>query len=179
MPKHTPHLHNQNEEKEKRAAKLVLANQELAFQNEEKEKRAAELILANQELVFQNEEKEKRAAELVLANQELAFQNEEKEKRAAELVLANQETVRHLQNIQALHKIDLAIAGSLDLNSILNVVLEQVKTQLNIDAAAILLLSTRTPIYWNSPLDLAFAVKPLSVHACGWVRDTADAPRWK
>ena len=146
MPKHTPHLHNQNEEKEKRAAKLVLANQELAFQNEEKEKRAAELILANQELVFQNEEKEKRAAELVLANQELAFQNEEKEKRAAELVLANQETVRHLQNIQALHKIDLAIAGSLDLNSILNVVLEQVKTQLNIDAAAILLLNPHTHI---------------------------------
>jgi HD-GYP domain-containing protein (c-di-GMP phosphodiesterase class II) len=125
MPKHSNKLHNQNEEIEKRAAELVLANQELAFQNEEKEKRAAELVLANQEL---------------------AFQNEEKEKRAAELIIANEETVRHLQNIQALHKIDQAIAGSLDLNLTLSVILEQVKTQLNIDAAAILLLNPHNQI---------------------------------
>ena len=78
-------------EKEKRAAELIIANEELAFQNDEKEKRAAELILANKELAFQNDEKEKRAAELILANNELAFQNEEKEKRAAELILANKE----------------------------------------------------------------------------------------
>ena len=81
----------QNEEKEKRAAELIIANKELAFQNEEKEKRAAELIIANKELAFQNEEKEKRAAELIIANKELAFQNEEKEKRAAELSIANKE----------------------------------------------------------------------------------------
>ncbi|WP_339708017.1 ATP-binding protein, partial [Algoriphagus aquimarinus] len=81
----------QNEEKEKRAAELVIANKELAFQNEEKDKRAAELVIANKELAFQNEEKEKRAAELDIANKELAFQNEEKEKRAAELVVANKE----------------------------------------------------------------------------------------
>jgi len=78
-------------EKEKRAAELIIANEELAFQNDEKEKRAAELILANKELAFQNDEKEKRAAELILANKELAFQNDEKEKRAAELILANKE----------------------------------------------------------------------------------------
>jgi len=83
------------EEKEKRAAELVIANKELAFQNEEKEKRAAELVIANKELAFQNEEKEKRAAELVIANKELAFQNEEKEKQAAELVIAN----AHLENL--------------------------------------------------------------------------------
>src|SRR3989338_3186499 len=64
---------------------------ELAFQNEEKEKRAAELVIANKELAFQNEEKEKRAAELVITNKELTFQNEEKEKSAAELVIANKE----------------------------------------------------------------------------------------
>jgi PAS domain S-box-containing protein len=81
----------QNEEKEKRAGELALANTELAFQNEEKEKRAGELALANTELAFQNEEKEKRADELALANNELAFQNEEKEKRADELALANTE----------------------------------------------------------------------------------------
>ena len=41
---------------------------ELAFQNEEKEKRAAELGIANKELAFQNEEKEKSALELLMAN---------------------------------------------------------------------------------------------------------------
>ena len=134
----------QNAEKEKRAAELILANQELAYQNAEKEKRAAELVLANQELAYQNEEKEKRAAELVLANQELAFQNEEKEKRAAELVLANQETVHNLQFIQTLHKIDKAIAGSFDLDLVFSIILEEVKTQLNIDAVAVLLLNQHT-----------------------------------
>jgi signal transduction histidine kinase len=88
----------QNQEKEKRAAELIIANLELAFQNEEKEKRAAELLIANKELRFQNKEKEKRAAELVIANLELAFQNEEKEKRAAELVIANEELA--FQNLE-------------------------------------------------------------------------------
>ncbi len=83
----------QNDEKEKRAAELIIANKELVFQNDEKEKRAAELIIANKELVFQNDEKEKRAAELIVANRELLFQNEEKEKRAAEMIVANNELV--------------------------------------------------------------------------------------
>jgi PAS domain S-box-containing protein len=64
--------------------KLATAIKELAFQNDEKEKRAAELIIANKELAFQNEEKEKRAAELGIANKELLFQNEEKKKRVKE-----------------------------------------------------------------------------------------------
>ncbi|TRX31930.1 response regulator [Flavobacterium sp. ZT3R18] len=81
----------QNEEKEKRAAELGIANKELAYQNDEKEKRADELGIANKELAFQNKEKEKRAAELLIANKELAYQNDEKENRAAELVIANEE----------------------------------------------------------------------------------------
>jgi len=81
----------QNTEKEKRAAELIIANKELKFQNELKEKRAAELIVANEELAFQNKEKEKRAAELIIANKELKFQNEQKEKRASELIIANKE----------------------------------------------------------------------------------------
>ncbi|MHB0989283.1 MAG: HD domain-containing phosphohydrolase [Bellilinea sp.] len=136
----------QNEEKEKRAAELIIANEELVYQNEEKEKRAAELIIANEELAFQNKEKEKRAAELIIANEELVYQNEEKEKRAAELVVANEETVRRLQNIQALHKIDQAIAGSLDLNLTLHVVLDQTKTELNVDAAAVLLFNPHAQV---------------------------------
>ncbi|MDP3916586.1 MAG: histidine kinase dimerization/phospho-acceptor domain-containing protein [Bacteroidota bacterium] len=81
----------QNEEKEKRAAELIIANKELAFQNREKEKRADELYIANKELIYQNQEKENRAAELIIANKELLYQNEEKEKRAAELRIANKE----------------------------------------------------------------------------------------
>ena len=84
---------SQDDERERGAAELVVANKELAFQNAEKEKRAAELAIANKELVFQNNEKEKRAAELVIANKELVFQNNEKEKRAAELAIANKELV--------------------------------------------------------------------------------------
>ncbi len=67
-----------------------ISKKELAFQNNEKEKRAAELAIANTELIFQNDEKEKRAAELAVANTELIFQNNEKEKRAAELAIARE-----------------------------------------------------------------------------------------
>ena len=81
----------ENEEKEKRAAELIIAKKELTFQTEEKADRAAELIIANKELTFQNEEKGKRSEELIIANKELAFQNEEKGKRAAELIIANKE----------------------------------------------------------------------------------------
>ena len=56
-------------------------NKELSFQNDEKEKRAAELVVANKELSFQNDEKEKRAAELVIANKEIRKLNEELEER--------------------------------------------------------------------------------------------------
>jgi PAS domain S-box-containing protein/putative nucleotidyltransferase with HDIG domain len=133
-------------ERKRANLKLEEQNKQLAFQNEEKEKRAAELAIANKELLFQNEEKEKRAAELVIANKELLFQNEEKEKRAAELVVANKEIIRRLQNIQALQRIDQAIAGSLDLKLTLNVVLEQTKTELKVDAAAVLLLNPHTQI---------------------------------
>jgi PAS domain S-box-containing protein len=91
LEKQNKELAFQNEEKEDRAAELIIANKELAYQNDEKENRAAELIIANKELAFQNDEKENRAAELVIANKELAFQNEEKEDRAAELAIANEE----------------------------------------------------------------------------------------
>jgi len=81
----------QNEEKENRAAELIIANKELGFQNVERARRATELIIANKELGFQNVERARRAAELIIANKELAFQNREKEKRADELKMANKE----------------------------------------------------------------------------------------
>jgi signal transduction histidine kinase len=61
----------QNEQKEQRAAELVIANIELEYQNDEKEKRAAELIITNQKLAFQIAENHKRTAELLIANKEL------------------------------------------------------------------------------------------------------------
>lgn len=70
---------------------LKIALNELILQNEEKEERAAELVLANKELAFQNEEKEKREAELLLTNKELSFQIEENAKRTNELILAYKE----------------------------------------------------------------------------------------
>ena len=56
--------------KRKSEDKILELIEELAFQNEEKEKRAEELVIANKELAFQNEEKTKRADELsdVMAN---------------------------------------------------------------------------------------------------------------
>jgi light-regulated signal transduction histidine kinase (bacteriophytochrome) len=75
----------------KRAAKLDIANKELAFQKEEKEKHAAKLEIANKELAFQNEEKEKRAVELEIANKELLYQQNEIEDINNQLEYVNKE----------------------------------------------------------------------------------------
>jgi hypothetical protein len=65
-------------EKENRAAELIIANKELAYQNNEKENRATNCC---QYWTCFTKKKEKRAIELIIANKELLFQNEEKEKR--------------------------------------------------------------------------------------------------
>lgn len=51
---------------------------------------------------------------------------------------------RQLDRLAALRSIDLAITSSLDLNLTLSLLITQVKTQLNIDAASILLLDPNT-----------------------------------
>jgi PAS domain S-box-containing protein len=51
---------------------------------------------------------------------------------------------RQLQHLMALRSIDMAITGSLDLRVTLNVLLDQVTTQLKVDAAAVLLLNSHT-----------------------------------
>jgi putative nucleotidyltransferase with HDIG domain len=81
----------QSAEKAQLTAELLIANKELAIQSAEKAVRAAELVIANKELAFESVEKHKRAAELVIANKELAFETKEKAERAAELVIANKE----------------------------------------------------------------------------------------
>jgi len=53
---------------------------------------------------------------------------------------------RQLDQLDALRSIDLAITSSLDLNLTLSVILDHVRTQLNIDAASILLLDPHTQL---------------------------------
>ena len=53
----------------------------------------------------------------------------------------HEETVRQLDQLQALHRIDQAIAGSMDLRTTLAVLLEHVLAQLKVDAASVLLLN--------------------------------------
>ncbi len=71
----------------------------------------------------------------------------------AKLVLANDVTERkraerqvqtHLNRLSVLHMIDTTITSSFDLRVILNFFLEQVNTQLDIDASAVLLLQPAT-----------------------------------
>ncbi len=54
------------------------------------------------------------------------------------------ETERNLRHVKALRKIDRAISGSLDLRVSLDTLLDQVRTELRVDAADILLLDRRT-----------------------------------
>ncbi len=52
---------------------------------DQRKKREAELVIANEKLIIENKEKEKRAAALVIANKKLVLENKEKQKLAAEL----------------------------------------------------------------------------------------------
>jgi PAS domain S-box-containing protein/putative nucleotidyltransferase with HDIG domain len=56
----------------------------------------------------------------------------------------HEQTERRMQRFSALHMIDMAISASLDLRLTLNVLLEQVTTQLRVDAATLLLLNPNT-----------------------------------
>ena len=87
-------------------ANLKKQNKELEFQNDEKEKRAAELIIANKELVFQNDEKEKRAAELIILTEVLKDQKEE-------LRRANEELHEKAQLLQQQEKKMISINDDL------------------------------------------------------------------
>jgi len=69
-----------------------------------KEKRAAELVIANEELAYQNDEKEKRAAELSIANKELAFQTFQKallDTAGAMIIATDEEGIIKLFNPEA------------------------------------------------------------------------------
>jgi PAS domain S-box-containing protein len=56
----------------------------------------------------------------------------------------HEETTRHLDQVQALRTIDMAITASVDLRVTLDILLHQAAAQLRVDAADILLLNPRT-----------------------------------
>ena len=58
----------------------------------------------------------------------------------------HEQTEQRLQRLDALHTIDTAIGASLDLRVTLNVLLDQVLTQLRVDAADVLLLNPYTQV---------------------------------
>ena len=63
---------------------------------------------------------------------------------AMENARLNTKVNRHLKQLQALRQVEVAVSGSLDLRITLNVTLDQVIAQMNVDAAAILLLNPYT-----------------------------------
>lgn len=65
---------------------------------------------------------------------------------ALERTFAEQDKEIQLQRITALRNIDQAIAGSLDVRVVLNVILDQVVQQLPVDAGVIFLLNSKTQI---------------------------------
>ena len=63
---------------------------------------------------------------------------------AGSLEQRQEEAERRLERVQSLRDIDIAITSSLDLHATLNALLEQVTTQLRVDAADVLLLNPNT-----------------------------------
>ncbi len=101
-----------------------------------REKRLAEIEL-RQSYALLEERVQERTIELARANQ--ALQAEIAERKRAE-----EQSQRQLRQITALREIDIAISTSLDLRLTLSILLDQVATHLQIDAAAILLLDMPT-----------------------------------
>ena len=57
-----------------------------------------------------------------------------------------EQTNHNLMQVQALHLIDQAITSSVDLNFILNILLEKTRSQLGVDASAVLIFDSNTQI---------------------------------
>lgn len=76
-------------------------------------------------------------------NAENAQLYHEAQHQLAERKVAEVQLKRQMERLQALRDIDIAITSNLDLALILNVILTQVRTQLKVDAADVLLLDER------------------------------------
>jgi len=98
-------------------------------------------------------------------NSELIAKNEELEKEVAARRKAEHEAQTRLQYLATLHNIDLMITSSLDLKVTMTIFLEQIMPQLNIDAAAVLLLNqyTQTLEYATGAAFSSMAIEKASV----------------
>ena len=71
----------------------------------------------------------------------------ERKKSEREIFVLNAELEERLERISSLREIDLAIAGSLDLPLTLGIVVDQVRSRLEVDAAGVLLRSPEAPAF--------------------------------
>ena len=71
----------------------------------------------------------------------------ERKKSEREIFVLNAELEERLERISSLREIDLAITGSLDLPLTLGIVVDQVRSRLEVDAAGILLRSPEAPAF--------------------------------
>ena len=92
----------------------------------------------NESLIRKLEDK---MLELEGVNRTLEQEIEERKQAQEQITRLLEESQRRLSQVEALHSIDLAISGSMDLRTTLNVLLRHVETLLNVDAADILLFS--------------------------------------
>ena len=104
--------------------------------NQQMEQRAQDLENASEEHEVTNEE-------LRVTNEELAGEIAQRRRAEETLRRSEEQTRQHLTRVQALREIDRAIAGSLDLRITLQIILNQVTTQLGVDAADILLFNSQ------------------------------------
>ena len=92
----------------------------------------------NERLIRKLEDK---MLELERVNRTLEQEIEERKQAEGQITRLLEESQRRLSQVEALHSIDLAISGSMDLRTTLNLLLRHVETLLNVDAADILLFS--------------------------------------
>ncbi|NJL72264.1 MAG: response regulator [Candidatus Competibacteraceae bacterium] len=121
---------------------LLLSTYENAVQKNKK------LLALQDELREANESLEERVQ---LRTQELSSANERLLVEVHERTVAEERLSRQLRQRESLRQVDAAIASSFDLRLTLNVLLDQITSQMHLDAAAVLLLQPG-----SSRLEFAF-----------------------
>lgn len=92
----------------------------------------------NERLIRKLEDK---MLELEKVNHALEQEIDERKQAEGQITRLLEESQRRLTQVEALHSIDLAISGSMDLRTTLNILLKHVETLLSVDAANILLFN--------------------------------------
>ena len=93
------------------------------------------------------------------------------EKKQSEAVIE-----RQLEHLSALRLVDAAISSSVDLQVTLSILLEQVIAQLNIHAAAVLLLNPKLQELTSTPPGAASAARLYNIPGCAWVKAMPEKP---